>query len=594
MKLLNTSIKLLRNYRRKISKIAFSSVPASLLVPDDNRDNLMEEVRSKNYPELVLNTRQLCDIELILNGGFNPLKGFLNRKDTESVYDNFRMLNGALWPIPINLDVSLSKANSINDSSNLTLRDYEGNLIAVLDLEDVWTADKRREAQQVFGGDSEHPAIQYLNTQVEDIYLGGSLRGYQLPPHYDYTTIRHTPKSLREHFAQLGWAPEDSIVAFQTRNPMHRAHVELVKRAANENNANILIHPVVGMTKPGDVDYHTRIKCIRTVVNNGDLPKGKCTISALPLAMRMAGPREALWHMLIRKNYGATHFILGRDHAGPGTNSEGKEFYGSYEARDFGIKYSKEVGIVTCDFEQMIYHADKKIYINESDVKQDDINIRKISGTEVRRRLQKGEDIPEWFSSPDVIKLLRKVHPPRNKIGVCLFFTGLSGSGKSTIANALLEKFLEFDNERKVSVLDGDHIRQHLSSELGFSREHRDLNIQRIGFVASEIVKHGGIAICAAIAPYKEARNIARRLVESQGVFVEIYINTPIDECEARDRKGLYAKARAGTLKGMTGIDDPYEIPINPEICVETGNGVSKEIDQIMQYLYSEGLIYRE
>ena len=594
MNLLSSSIKLFRNYGRNFSRMQFSSlIPESLLVSSkgNSRGDLMNEVLSKNYPDLILNNRQLCDIELILNGGFNPLKGFLNRKDTESVYENYRLSNGKLWPIPINLDISSTNSSKLKDYSNITLRDYEGNLIAILDLEDAWSVDKERESQQVFGGDPEHPANQYLKNNVGDVYLGGTLRGYQLPQHYDYNTIRHTPQSLREHFRDLGWGRDDSIVAFQTRNPMHRAHIELVKRAANENNANILIHPVVGMTKPGDIDYHTRIKCIRTVVNNGDLLKGKCTISALPLAMRMAGPREALWHMLIRKNYGATHFILGRDHAGPGSNSEGKDFYGPYEARDFGIKHSKEVGIKTCDFEQMIYHADKKIYINESDVKPDDDNIRKISGTEVRRRLQTGEEIPEWFSSPDVIKLLRKVHPPRNKIGLCLFFTGLSGSGKSTIANALVEKFMEFDDERKVTLLDGDHIRQHLSTELGFSKKDRNLNIQRIGFVASEIVKHGGIAICAAIAPYKESRKVARNLVESHGVFMEIYIDTPIDECEARDRKGLYAKARAGTLKGMTGIDDPYEIPNNPEVCVKTGKGVSKEVEQIIEYLHREGFL---
>ena len=574
--------------------ISFSCLaPESLIVSSKGncKDELMEE--SKQYPELVLNSRQLCDIELILNGGFNPLNGFLNKKDTESVYENYRLSNGKLWPIPINLDILSSNVKNIGDSSNLTLRDYEGNLIAVIDLEDAWSVDKEREAQQVFGGDSEHPAIQYLKNNVGDVYLGGTLRGYQLPQHYDYNTIRHTPQSLREHFRDLGWEPDDSIVAFQTRNPMHRAHVELVKRAANENNANILIHPVVGMTKPGDIDYHTRIKCIRTVVNNGDLIKGKCTISALPLAMRMAGPREALWHMLIRKNYGATHFILGRDHAGPGSNSEGKDFYGPYEARDFGIKHSKEVGIKTCDFEQMIYHADKKTYINESDVKPDDINIRKISGTEVRRRLETGEDIPEWFSSPDVIKLLRKTYPPRDKIGICLFFTGFSGSGKSTIANALVEKFLELNNDRKVTLLDGDHVRHHLSSELGFSREHRDLNIQRIGFVASEIVKHGGVAICAAIAPYKKARNLARSMVEQHGVFIEIHVNTSIEECELRDRKGLYNKARSGIIKGMTGIDDPYEVPTNPEIKIDTGNGVSKEVQQIFEYLYDDDLVRR-
>jgi sulfate adenylyltransferase len=312
----------------------------------------------------------------------------------------------------------------------------------------------------------------------------------------------------------------------------------------------------------------------------------------LPLAMRMGGPREALWHMLIRKNFGATHFILGRDHAGPGSNSQGEDFYGPYDARDFGVSHREEVGIGIEEFEMMVYLNDKDTYIPESQVDpEDEASVRKISGTEVRRRLQTGEEIPAWFSSPDVIRILRSTQPPPHKEGLCLFFTGLSGSGKSTIANALLERLLESDEERNVTVLDGDHVRQHLSSELGFSREHRDLNIQRIGFVASEVAKHGGLSMCAAIAPYADARNTARRLVEEYGRFIEIHVDTPLAECENRDRKGLYAKARAGELKGMTGIDDPYEVPEDPEIRVVTGGGVAHEVDQIMDYLREQGYI---
>ena len=573
-----------------------SAAPPSLLVQgDEARHALMEEVRQHQYPDLVLTGRQLCDIELLLNGGFNPLDGFLNKADTESVYDNYRLKSGVLWPMPINLDVSQEQSQHIEATQKpVALRDHEGNLIAVMDLNDVWEADKAREAESVFGGDPEHPAIRYLHDQAGDMYLGGKLRGYQLPPHYDYTAMRQTPAELRQHFDAMGWG-DKPIVAFQTRNPMHRAHVELVKRAANNNDANILIHPVVGMTKPGDVDYHTRIKCIRAVINNGDLEgsgAGGSTMSVLPLAMRMGGPREALWHMLIRKNYGATHFILGRDHAGPGSNSNGEDFYGPYDARDFGVKYSEEVGIKTCDFEMMVYLKDEDKYVPESDVDPANPNVRKISGTEVRRRLQTGEHIPEWFSAPEVIKLLRIAHPPAHKQGMVLFFTGLSGSGKSTIANALLERLLEVAEERKVTVLDGDHVRHHLSSELGFSREHRDLNIQRIGYVASEIAKHGGMAICAAIAPYEDARGVARRLVEEHGKFIEIFVNTPLSHCEQRDRKGLYAKARAGELKGMTGIDDPYEAPLACEIDLPSHElAVHESVDRIMDYLTEHGFV---
>ena len=583
---------------RSYSSTTLAAVRELLVKGDDARALLMEEVSEMAYPDVVLTGRQLCDVELLLNGGFNPLDGFLNKADTESVYDNYRLTTGELWPMPINLDVTKEQSSKLEATQKpLALRDHEGNLIAVMDLNDVWEADKAQEAESVFGGDPEHPAIQYLNNQAGDMYLGGKLRGYQLPPHYDYTAMRQTPAELRAQFDSMGWGSKP-IVAFQTRNPMHRAHIELVKRAANNNDANILIHPVVGMTKPGDVDYHTRIKCIRSVINNGDLEcsgAGGSTMSVLPLAMRMGGPREALWHMLIRKNYGATHFVLGRDHAGPGSNSKGEDFYGPYDARDFGAKYANEVGIETCDFEMMVYLKDEEKYVPESDVDPSNPNIRKISGTEVRRRLHTGEEIPEWFSAPEVIKLLRQAHPPAHKKGIALFFTGLSGSGKSTIANALLERLLEIAEERKVTVLDGDHVRHHLSSELTFTREHRDLNIQRIGYVASEITKHGGIAVCAAIAPYEDARNVARRLVEENGNFVEIFINTPLEECETRDRKGLYAKARAGKLKGMTGIDDPYEAPSNCEIDIPSHKlSVSESVDQIMDYLMDNGFVEKK
>jgi sulfate adenylyltransferase len=584
-------------WSRTFANMAQPEVHELLVKGDEAKASLMEEVREKGYPDVVLSERQVCDIELLLNGGFNPLKGFLNKADTESVYNNFRLTTGELWPMPVNLDISTETAKILESTAknnSIALRDREFNLIAVMDMNDVWEADKEQEANSVFGGDPEHPAIKYLYNQAGDIYVGGKLRGYQLPPHYDYTAMRHTPAELKAHFNNMGWG-DKPIVAFQTRNPMHRAHVELVKRAANNNDANILIHPVVGMTKPGDVDYHTRIKCIRAVIDNGDLEgsgAGGSTMSVLPLAMRMGGPREALWHMLIRKNYGATHFILGRDHAGPGSNSNVEDFYGPYDARDFGTKYSEEVGIKTCDFEMMVYLEDEDKYVPESDVDPANSNIRKISGTEVRRRLQTGEDIPEWFSAPKVIQLLRQAHPPAHKQGVVLFFTGLSGSGKSTIANALLERLLEVGEERKVTVLDGDHVRQHLSSELGFSREHRDLNIQRIGFVASEIAKHGGMAICAAIAPYENARNVARSLVEEQGQFVEIFVSASLEACEDRDRKGLYAKARAGDLKGMTGIDDPYEAPTKCEINIPSHElSVAESVDQIMDYLKERGIL---
>jgi sulfate adenylyltransferase len=566
-----------------------ASAPSTLLVPEHERNDL--KVHATTLPDIVLKPRNSCDIELLLNGGFNPLSGFLNKQDTESVYDNYRLSDGTLWPMPINLDISTKKRLEIEEkqASEVALRDFEGNLIAVLNVEDIWEADKEREADQVFGGDPEHPAVDYLLniTRNREHYIGGSLKGYQLPVHYDYTKLRQSPLELRMMFDELGW---DQIVAFQTRNPMHNAHIELVRRACTLHGTNALIHPVVGMTKPGDIDYHTRLKCIRAVVKEGAFGKTPTMMSLLPLAMRMAGPREALWHMLIRKNYGATHFILGRDHAGPGSNSSGVDFYGPYDARDFGVKHAAEVGIKTVEFEMMVYLEGDKKYVTADDVPDGQVPL-KISGTEVRRRLQTGEAIPAWFSHPEVVKILRSSSPESANQGITLFFTGLSGSGKSTIANALLERLLEANTDRKVSVLDGDHVRHHLSSELGFSKEHRDLNIRRIGYVASEITKHGGIAICAAIAPYKDSRLQARNLVEQEGKFIEVFVDTTLEECENRDRKGLYAKARAGQLKGMTGVDDPYEAPENAEIVVQTLNTVTESVRMITDYLVEQGFI---
>ena len=570
--------------RRSLS----SSPPPSLLVSEHEREDL--KLYATELPDIVLSDRNSCDLELILNGGFNPLNGFLTQDDTNSVYDSFRLSNGQLWPMPINLDISKEKLDEIekhnNENNDVALRDFEGNLIAVMNIEDAWEVNKQHEAEKVFGGDVEHPAIQYLNTQVKSHYIGGAVKGYQLPIHYDYNRLRHTPQELRQLFQDQGW---ENIVAFQTRNPMHRAHIELVVQACEQANANALIHPVVGMTKPGDIDYHTRLKCIRAVMGPDCFGNNvETALSVLPLAMRMGGPREALWHMLIRKNYGATHFIVGRDHAGPGSNSDGVDFYGPYEARDFATEFAEEVGIKTIEFEMMVYLGDEKRYVPMTKVPANKEPL-KISGTEVRRRLQTGEEIPEWFSSPKVVEILREAHPTTDKRGITLFFTGLSGSGKSTVANALMERLLELSN-RRITLLDGDLVRHHLSTELGFSREHRNLNIQRIGYVASEVTKHGGIAICAAIAPYIESRNVARSLVQDHGTFVEVYVATSVKECAKRDRKGLYAKAFAGKLTGFTGVDDPYEEPEDAEIQLKTQDReVSECVDEVIEYLKRQG-----
>ena len=533
-----------------------------------------------------LTPRQICDLELLMNGGFNPLKGFLSEADYTSVVETMRLSDGSLWPMPITLDVSEAFADTIEIGQDIALRDQEGVILATMTVTDRWVPNKAREAEMVFGADDlAHPAVNYLHNTAGKVYLGGPVTGIQQPIHYDFRGRRDTPNELRALFRKLGWR---KVVAFQTRNPLHRAHQELTFRAAREAQANLLIHPVVGMTKPGDVDHFTRVRCYEAVLDK--YPAATTTMSLLNLAMRMAGPREAVWHGLIRANHGCTHFIVGRDHAGPGKNSAGQDFYGPYDAQELFQKYQSEIGVEMVDFKHMVYVQEKAQYFPANEVPEGD-TVLDISGTELRRRLREGLEIPEWFSFPEVVTELRRTSPPRSKQGFTVFFTGLSGSGKSTIANALMVKLMEMGG-RPVTLLDGDVVRKHLSSELGFSKEHRDINIKRIGYVASEITKNGGIAICAPIAPYTATRRAVREMIEAFGAFIEVHVATTVEECERRDRKGLYKLAREGKIKEFTGISDPYEVPENPELRVETENvEVDNCAHQVLLKLESMGLI---
>lgn len=522
------------------------------------------KVDASNLPSWDLTERQLCDLELLMNGGFNPLKGFMSEVDYNSVVKDMRLEDGSLWPMPINLDVSDAFAKSVEAGQDIALRDQEGVILAILSITDKWTPKKSVEAKGVFGTDDiAHPAVNYLHNTAGKVYLGGPITGIQAPVHYDYRSLRNTPNELRAYFRKMGWR---RVVAFQTRNPLHRAHQELTFRAAKEAQANLLIHPVVGLTKPGDIDHFTRVRCYEAVLNK--YPSSTTALSLLNLAMRMGGPREAVWHGLIRANHGCTHFIVGRDHAGPGKNSAGEDFYGPYEAQELFKNYESEIGVKMLDFKHMVYVNEKAQYEPIDEVDKS-LTCMDISGTELRRRLAEGLEIPEWFSFPSVVSELRRARPAKSKQGFTIFFTGLSGSGKSTIANALMVKLMEMGS-RPVTLLDGDVVRKNLSSELGFNKKHRDLNIRRIGFVASEITKNGGIAICAPIAPYTATRRAVRENIEDFGAFVEVYVATSLEECERRDRKGLYKLAREGKIKEFTGISDPYEAPANAEIVLET------------------------
>jgi sulfate adenylyltransferase len=537
-------------------------------IKSDLISNNPDELKQKafKYNSWQLTERQICDVELLLNGAFAPLKGFLNESDYNSVLENMRLADGALWPMPINLDVSEAFAGGISIGEEITLRDHEGFAIAVLTVSDIYKPDLEKEAQSVFNtSDETHPAVHYLFHQSNPVYLGGTLEGIALPHHYDYQDFRDTPAELKSIFRKNSWK---KIVAFQTRNPLHRAHVEMTLRATQDQDTKLLIHPVVGMTKPGDVDHYTRVRCYQHVLK--EYPENTAMLSLLPLAMRMGGPREALWHALIRKNYGCTHLIIGRNHAGPGGNSQGESFYGPYAAQDLVQKHKNEIGIEIVPFRFMVYLPAEDRYETRKDVPEG-VEYQTISGTELRELLDKGMGIPEWFTYPEVTKELELSRPPLKERGLTLFFTGLSGSGKSTIANGLLVKLLE-EGGRPVTLLDGDIVRTHLSSELGFSKEHRSLNVQRIGFVASEITKNGGIAICAPIAPYRADRRFNRELISKVGGYIEIYVNTSLEKCEERDVKGLYKLAREGIIKEFTGISDPYEAPENPEITINSSD----------------------
>ena len=516
------------------------------------------------WPNWQLSRRQLCDLELLACGGFSPLVSFLGRDDYQSVCESMRLADGTLWPIPVTLDVTEEVLARTGPAGMLALRDSEGVMLAALHITEAWRPDVRAEAAAVLGStDPAHPGVAHLLHRTNRRYVTGALEVVQLPEHPDFRQLRRTPAELRSEFARRDWR---RVVAFQTRNPMHRAHQELTLRAAAAADANLLIHPVVGVTKPGDVDHYTRVRCYQALLPS--YPGGSALLSLLPLAMRMGGPREALWHAIIRQNYGASHFIVGRDHAGPGLDSRGRPFYPPYEAQDLVRRHAAEFEVEILPFRRMVYVPDAGAYVPEEDAPAG-CRMFSISGTQLRRRLAEGSDLPHWFTRPEVAAELRRTYPPRSEQGFTIFFTGLSGSGKSTIAKVLLAKLLERGG-RHVTLLDGDLVRPHLSAELGFSREDRDLHVMRIGFIAAEIVKNRGIVVCAPIAPYDATRRDVRRMVEQGGGFVLVYVATPLDVCEERDRKGLYAKARAGLLPRFTGVSDPYEAPADADLVVDT------------------------
>ncbi len=554
----------------------------NLLAPTDELED--RKLYANRLRSLQLSARVVCDLELLAVGGFSPLDRFMGKADYQRVLDEMRLANGALFPIPITLPIA-DDAN-IYIGEDIALRNDKNELLAIMTVEEKYAWNLEETALKVFGTmDLRHPLVAEMHRWGK-FNISGKIEMLQLPRYYDYVPLRLTPAQVRERLETYG---HQNVVAFQTRNPLHRVHEELTKRAIAEVDGVLLLHPVVGMTKPGDVDHYTRVRTYKALTENYYDPD-RVLLSLLPLAMRMGGPREALWHAIIRRNYGANHLVVGRDHAGPGKDSNGNPFYGPYDAQDLVKQHQDELGVKPMPFHELLYMTDEGRYEEATKIPSG-TRTSSISGTQVRENyLNKGRLLPEWFTRPEVARILGESYPARHHQGVCLWFTGLSGAGKSTISDVLTVLLLE--HGRQMTVLDGDVVRTHLSKGLGFSAEDRDINIRRIGFVAAEIARHGGAVICAAISPYRATRNEVRNLLPSADQFVEIYVNTPLEVCEQRDVKGLYAKARRGEIKGFTGIDDPYEPPLNPEVVCDTVNFTPEEnAHLILNYLIEQGFV---
>lgn len=555
-----------------------------LLIPPDDAPQILEG--ANRFPSVQLSERTICDLELLATGGFSPLDRFMGAEDYRKVLEEMRLATGHVFPIPVTLPVD--PVPGIEVGSEVALRDSKNVLLATMTVEEVYEWDLEEAAIKVFGtADTRHPIVAEMHRWGR-VNIAGRPRVIQLPHHADFQEIRMTPAETRARLEEMG---RSNVVAFQTRNPMHRVHEELTKRAARAVGGVLLLHPVVGMTKPGDVDHFTRVRTYKTLTEN-HFRQGEVLLALLPLAMRMGGPREALWHALIRRNHGANHLIVGRDHAGPGLDSAGNPFYGPYEAQDLVQEYSQELGVRAVPFKELVYLPDEDRYEEVSKVPEG-TRTGSISGTQQRTDyLQRGRQLPDWFTRPKVAEILMDSYPPRYKQGVCVWFTGLSGAGKSTTSEVLAVRLMEYG--RQVTELDGDVVRTHLSKGLGFGKEDRDTNVRRIGFVAAEIVRHGGLVICAAVSPYRATRNDVRNMVGDES-FVEVFVDTPLAVCEERDTKGMYAKARRGEIKGFTGIDDPYEAPDSPEIVLDTvSNSVDHNVQLILEHLTQEGFLRSE
>jgi sulfate adenylyltransferase len=536
-----------------------------LIPPAEHEDYLL---KASGLQHVQLTQRNLCDLELLATGAFSPLDRFMGRNDYRHILGEMRLADGALFPIPITLAVDPSP--NLKLDGEIALTDQRNNVVALMRVEEIYEWDWKEEAQAVCNTtDHRHPLVAEMHSWKK-LNISGELRVIALPKHYDFQNLRMTASQVRAKLASLG---HSNVVAFQSRNPLHRAHEELTMRAAELIKGSLLLHPAVGMTRPGDIDHYSCVRTYKALTERYYDPHST-VLALLPLAMRMAGPREAVWHAIIRRNFGVNHLIVGRDHASPGKDSNNQPFYGPYDAQELLKTHSAEIGVKPLFFSELRYLPEERRYEELSKIPAGK-RTATISGTEVRESyLQRGRALPRWFTRPEVARILAQAYPPRHQQGVCIWFTGLSAAGKSTTAEILTNLLLE--HGRRVTLLDGDIVRTHLSQGLGFSAKDRDVNVRRIGFVASEIVRHGGAVVAAAISPYRATRNECRAMVGNDN-FIEVYVNTPVDVCEQRDPKGMYSLARAGKIKEFTGVDDPYEPPQNPEMILDTMTSSAEE-----------------
>jgi len=551
----------------------------SLIVPDYARAELQHY--AGQLPSIQISERSTCDLEMLACGAFSPLDRFVGREDYQSILERMRLANGYIFPVPISLP--LNATAELHLDREIALRSGRNEILAILTIDEIYEWNKSEAAAAIFGTtDPKHPVVAEMERWGK-FNVSGRLQVLQTPRYYSFKELRLTPSEVRGRLESLD---RTNVVAFQTRNPLHRAHEEMTKRAIAQVDGTLLLHPSVGMTKPGDIDHYTRVRSYKIVTERYYDPN-RIVLAILPLAMRLAGPREALWHAVIRRNYGANHLIVGRDHASPGTNSKGEPFYDPYAAQQLVQRFSEELGVTAIPFQEMVYFPNAGYKETAAAGVESGWTI---SGTQLRADyLQTGRELPEWFSRPEISRLLAEAYPPRHQQGFCVWFTGLSGAGKSTTAEILTALLLE--QGRRVTLLDGDTVRTHLSRGLGFSKEDRDANIRRIAFVASEIVRHGGVAVCAAVSPYSATRNDARNMVGGDR-FIEVFVDTPLPVCEQRDAKGIYAQARRGEIRNFTGIDDPYERPDNSELVLETEASSAEENGaRIISYLAERGFV---